>query len=356
MVFTPLIPRKSLNKAYLKLKPSREEMERFKSGLVTLFDHINKTESEEHHKNLVIEFLRNTWYAPKFFINTKSRTDLVIHNGANAKSAAGVLIEVKKPSNKAEMITTENLNAKAFHELILYYLRERITNKNLELKYLIVTNIYEWYIFDATLFEKLFARDKELVKKFNDFEEGRLAGTSTEFFYREIAEPALVSKWTNGQADQSQLEFTYFDLRSYDQILRNADKSDDAKLISLYKLLSPEHLLKLPFANDSNTLDKGFYSELLHMIGLTETKQGSKKVIGRKKTGIEHRATSNEKRDPGSFLENIIVQLDSHDKISRLPNPSHFGETHEERLFNVALELAITWINRILILKLLEPL
>ncbi|MDD1415003.1 hypothetical protein MEN41_10270 [Dolichospermum sp. ST_con] len=46
----------------------------------------------------------------------------------------------------------------------------------------------------------------------------------------------------------------------------------DHKLISLFKLFSPENLLKLPFANDSNTLDKGFYSELLHIIGLTETK------------------------------------------------------------------------------------
>jgi hypothetical protein len=35
-------------------------------------------------------------------------------------------------------------------------------------------------------------------------------------------------------------------------------------------LLSPEHLLKLPFTNDSNNLDERFYSELLHIIGLTE--------------------------------------------------------------------------------------
>lgn len=39
------------------------------------------------------------------------------------------------------MITTEKLNAKAFQELMLYYLEERITHKNLELKHLVITNI-----------------------------------------------------------------------------------------------------------------------------------------------------------------------------------------------------------------------
>jgi hypothetical protein len=53
-------------------------------------------------------------------------------------------------------------------------------------------------------------------------------------------------------------------------------------------------------------------------------------------------------------LEDTIIQLDSLDKINRLSQPLQFGATHAERLFNVALELSITWINRILFLKLLE--
>jgi adenine-specific DNA-methyltransferase len=111
------------------------------------------------------------------------------------------------------------------------------------------------------------------------------------------------------------------------------------------KLLSPEHLLKLPFKNDSNTLDKAFYTELLHLIGLTEIKDGGKKLIGRKEDG---------KRDAGSILENAITQLHALDKISRLDKPTLFGATDQERYFNVGLELVITWINRILFLKLLE--
>ena len=226
----------------------------------------------------------------------------------------------------------------AFHELILYYLRERITNHNLEIKHLVATNIYEWYIFDAGLFEKLFAHDKTFVKQFTDFEEGRLSGNTTDFFYKQIAEPFL-----SGMSDD--LSFTVFDFREYDKPLRNEDKKDDSKLIALYKLLSPEHLLKLPFSNDSNSLDKAFYAELLHIIGLSESKEGSKKVIGRKKDG---------QRDPGSLIENAIIQIDSRDMLSRIDKPSRFGETTQERLFNVSLELAITWINRILFLKLLE--
>ncbi|MCX6252836.1 MAG: Eco57I restriction-modification methylase domain-containing protein [Bacteroidetes bacterium] len=333
-----LSPRKSLNKAYLKVKPSRIDIELFKKNLIGLLDGLDETESEEHNKNDLAFFLNNTFYHPKFYINTKDRTDLVIHNGIDSKSLPGVLIEAKKPSNKAEMIRVDNLNAKAFHELILYYLRERITNHNLEIKHLVATNIYEWYVFDADIFEKLFAQDKKLVQQFTDFEEGRLTGKSTDFFYKEIAEP-LITGLT------SELCFTWFNFRDYDKPLRNEDKKDDSKLIALYKLLSPEHLLKLPFANDSNSLDKAFYTELLHIIGLTESREGSKKLIGRKKEG---------QRDPGSLMENVIIQIDSLDIISRLEKPDRFGETSQKRLFNVSLELVITWIDRILFLKLLE--
>ena len=42
------------------------------------------------------------------------------------------------------------------------------------------------------------------------------------------------------------------------------------------------------------------------------------------------------------------------DKLNRLKNPGQFGSTQQERMFHVALELSITWINRILFLKLLE--
>lgn len=347
-----LKPKKALNKAFLKVKPNRIEIERFKTNLIQLLDRANDTESEEFHKNLVIDFLKKTFYEPNHFINTKGRNDLVIHNGEKAKSSVGVILEAKKPTNKSEMVKpfadgdtpqqmVSKLNTKAFHELVLYYLRERITHKNLEVKHLVITNINEWFIFDATTFDRLFAQNKNLVKQFNDFEGGRLADSKTDFFYKQIAEPFIAGI-------TSEIEFTHFNLQDYQKALRNEDKarrSGDNKLIALFKLLSPEHLLKLPFTNDSNSLDKRFYSELLHIIGLTETKEGNKKLIQRNKEG---------ERNTGSILEDAIIQLDSLDKISRLDRPAQFGNTQQERLFNVALELTITWINRILFLKLLE--
>jgi hypothetical protein len=335
MELQDLKPRKVLNKAFLKVKPNRTEIEIFKSNLIKLLGKIDEIEREENQKNHLRDFLRDTYYKENHEINTKDTKDLVIHHGKTNKTDVGVIIEAKRPSNKSEMIKIDEINKRAFHELILYYLRERITEKNINVKHLIISNVYEWFIFDENIFERIFAQNKKLVKQFQDFE---ASSKTTDVFYKEIAEP-FVSEIKH------KIEFAYFDIREYEKPLRNDDKKGDNKLIALFKLLSPEHLLKLPFTNDSNSLDKRFYGELLHIIGLTETKDGSKKIIERNKEG---------ERNTGSFLENAIIQLDSLDKISRLENPSQFGATLQERLFSVGLELSITWINRILFLKLLE--
>ena len=50
-------PKKALNKAFLKVKPNRTEIEGFKAHLITLLDRTNDTESEEFHKNLISDFL-----------------------------------------------------------------------------------------------------------------------------------------------------------------------------------------------------------------------------------------------------------------------------------------------------------
>ncbi len=160
MTLKELSPRQALNKAFLKVKPIRESIEIFKTNLVKLIDQINETESEEFHKNLVGDFLKNTYYSPSHFINTKGRNELVIHNGKDYKSSVGVIVEAKKPTNKAEMLEVDNLNAKAFQELILYFLRERITGNNLEIRYLVATNIYEWFIFDAIVLNSYLSKTK----------------------------------------------------------------------------------------------------------------------------------------------------------------------------------------------------
>jgi len=315
-----LKPRQALNKAFLKLKPLRAEIERFKGELTKVLERSNETESEEFHKNLISDFLKHCWYGGRHFINTKGRKDLVIHNGKDSKSPVGVILEVKKPTNRAEMVRTDALNCKAMQELLLYYFRERVGAKNLELRHLVVTNIYEWFVFDAQVFERVFARDKKLVKQFEEFEAGRLSGTTTDFFYREIASPALDAKI-------EELEFAHFDIRDYKKPLLSDSAADDRKLVALYKLLSPEHLLKKPFANDSNSLNEEFYLEFLHIIGLQQTGK-SKKLIQRNEP---------DKRDEGSLLENAIEQLELTGRMRKLPDLGRYGSSRSERLFNVSL-------------------
>ncbi|MFA5436068.1 MAG: Eco57I restriction-modification methylase domain-containing protein, partial [Candidatus Neomarinimicrobiota bacterium] len=330
--------RKSINPAFLKLKPHRDEIEAFKHELLYLIEHINAGEHEEHNKNLLRDFLKKTYYDPDRFINTYHRKDLVIHTGKNSNSPIGVIIETKSPSNKNEMCSKDKLNTKALQELLLYYLEERAEHQNTELKHLIVTNIHEYFIFKAPLFEKLVYKNKAFVKQFRDFKLGGLSGDRTDFFYNEIARP-FIDKICD------ELEYAYLDIRDLEKTLRKNDPNEDKKLIAPFKLFSPEHMLVLPFTNDSNSLDKKFYSELLHIIGLKEIKEGSKKLIQRYPEG---------ERNPASLLENAIDKLDSRDHLSQVDHLSSYGANREEQLFAVGLELCITWINRILFLKLLE--
>jgi hypothetical protein len=324
--------RESLNKAYLKRKISRADIDCFKANLRQLLDGVQPSESEEFHKKLISAFLEDTWYKGRHFINTKDRSDLVIHNGPKSGSPVGVLIEVKRPTNHGEMPTLRNFNVKATQELLLYYLRERAKG-NTGMRHLVITNLYEWYIFDASEFERIITANKNLLRDFADFEERRLLQQNTDFFYREIAAPALAN---------TDLQAVHFDLRVG---ARGDAPTSDAQLALLYKVLSPPHLLKQPFVNDSNTLDKEFYDELLHIIGLTEVKVRGQKLIQRLPAGSRHEA---------SLLENTIDTLRQGDKLFNLPNRYQYGDNEEMQLFNVALELVITWINRVLFLKLLE--
>ena len=303
---------------------------------------VSDKESEEHSKNALREFLYDSFYKGKNEINTKERIDFAIFDTDGETPI--VIIENKIPKKaNADMITKDNLNAKAMHELIYYYLKERIKSSNTNIKYLIATNIYEWFIFDERDFNNIFFK-KSLIK---DFEVNEREGKGSDHFYNSIAKPFL-------EREKIDLDFTYFNLWDYKNILRTPADSEDEKEIqsrnklrSLYKLFHPQHLLKLPFENHSNVLNKGFYDELLHILGLEDVKDdnGSKRLIRRKKKGD---------RNDGALLENIINKLESDNRLSKLKNPSQFGETEDEQYFGVALQLCISWIDRILFSKLLE--
>jgi len=331
-------PAKSLNKAYLKQSIKRDQIELFKANLARLFDRVNEKESEENLKNIVSDFLKDTWYKVGYEINTKERADLVIHNGKSATDPVGVIAEVKRPTNRTEMISPDRPNAKALHELLHYYMQERYIRDNKEIKHLIICNIYEWYIFDTADFERFFFGNHKLVKSYKDWNDGILVSANTDWFYQEIAKPFI-------EKELIELPCVCFDLHDFEKIVRHPDKVDDKKLINLYKILSPPHLLKQPFANDSNSLNKEFYSELLHIIGLEEVKEKGKKLIRRK---------AEEERQEGSLLENSIDVLRRRNKVVVEQADSDSTLRSEDICFETALELCITWLNRLLFLKLLE--
>ncbi len=329
---------KALNKAYFKQSLKRENIDMFKNNFKQLFKRIDDDESEEHNKNIISDFLKDTYYKNRYEINTSGRKDLVIHKENSNKAPVSVIIEAKKPDNKSEMINFGKPNAKALHETIHYYLQERIINDNKQIKHLIITNIYEWFIFDASEFEKTFYQNKKFRTSYEDWNSGKLAGQKTDWFYNEIAKPFVENHIES-------LECSYINLNDYVKIVTNQEEKDNKKLINLYKILSPEHLLKLSFSNDYNKIDAGFYNELLHILGLEENKKGGKKLITR---------VNEKNRKAGSLLENSINIISIRHKLKNIERLDLFGKNEEEQLFSIALELSITWLNRILFLKLLE--
>jgi len=320
----------SLNKAYLAQSPFVSEINKFKENYKTLFSSISPTDSEETLKTDINDFLKNTYFHGRFATKVNvNNIDLVILNGKNVDDKIGVIFETKALKS-TEMITNTELNKKSFQELIQYFLEERVLNENVEIKHLIITNSIDWYIFNATEFERLFYQNKSFLKKYNDWASAQLVNKNKDWFYSEIAKPFI-------ESEQENIVCTYFKLTDIETFAENS-------IIEFYKIFSPEHILKLRFQNDGNTLNREFYNELLHIIGLTETKDNTKKIQRIKET----------ERNEGSLLENAINIIQIDDILSSIEKPERFGDTEEEQIFSIGLELCITWLNRILFLKLLE--
>ncbi len=326
-------PNQKINKAYQKNKINRKDFEIFKTQFQTIVNKYDSNESEEHLKNYIIQFLKNTFYE-NYEVNTKARTDLAIYNHNTNKSAVGVIFETKKPANKTDMISKSDCNKKALHEIVLYYLTERIEYKNNDLKNIVITNLQEWFIFDAIDFERSFFVP-QLITEYKKWRSGQKTSKNTDLFYREITAEFIKERDTT-------LDCIYLNFNEYS----DCNSIPKQRLINLFKTFSPQHLLKIPHANDSNALDDDFYNELLYIIGLEEYKTNNKKIIKRK---------SELKRNPASLIENTISVLATENRLKHIENlEKRFGTNTDEQLFNVALELNIMWMNRILFLKLLE--
>ena len=308
-----------LNKQLLRQKPTEAQFSAFTEALRNLKDSLTRSESEEHNKTYIRDFLRDAFYGETNLVNTAGDIDWAIYQTKDANSSIEVIIEAKSLNNQSEFPTKHNnvfnLNCKAMQELVLYFMRQRFEKGNISLKHCIITNGYEWFIIDAVEFEKHFANDKKFVRLYKEYENGELLFSGTKNFYTEIAKPQIDKVKQN-------IDYLYIDIRNL--------YTSRAQL-KLYTILQPAHLLKQSRFTDSNKLNTAFYNELLHIIGLEEHKKDGKNVIERKPAA---------RRNTYSLLESTIYQLDE--------------ITNEEEKFDIALNLVITWVNRVLFLKLLE--
>ena len=188
----------------------------------------------------------------------------------------------------------------------------------------LVTNGYDFFVIDSNDLEKYFYKNKKLVDLFKKFEARQLSSTKTDFLFDEVIAPAIDIALTKP------IKIGHFDLR--DSLKSNSDKFKQQDITRLYRFFSVENLLNEMVFADSNSLNKNFYNELLYIMGLHEEKKNGNKLINRFEEG---------KRQDASLIENTIEQLD----INDVPKSEQF---------DIAMQLNVVWINRILFLKLLE--
>ena len=176
-----------------------------------------------------------------------------------------MLIEAKKHQS-AEMFSAQNVNCKALHECIFYYFRERENKRliNTSIKFLIITDFYQFYIFKASEFDRLFYKNthfKKLYKNFTD--KNSLFKGNTEKFYNEckkiLDSPEYLDsiqekkKDSQGKSQSRSPQGFHLDFKAlFDKI-----NSNDFKAIRpFFKALSPEFLFDTFNPNDANSLNK----------------------------------------------------------------------------------------------------
>jgi len=317
-------PSQSIAKVYLRERPVIQDVDLFRKTMQELLSRINTTESEEFNKNLVAEFFNKSLYTDRsYMVNTYQRTDLAIYSEMGTQNEHPVvLFEFKGPS-RPDMVNKDDLKKKSLYELILYYIREEVKNHNTDIKHLVITNCWEFFVFEKRLFYQLFVRNKRFAQRVLDADTG---DDKKEYIYNEIIKPEV-------ERIENRLQFTYVDFRHFSKKLGDGELVTNKSFIAVYKLFSPTHLLKLPYHSDYNTLNKEFYAELLYIMGVEEITDNGVHKIKRLKSG----------KQPYSLLEQTYAKLEGNPRI-----------TDDDMRFDTALGLVLVWVNRILFLKLLE--
>lgn len=311
-----------------------EAGERFRLALAEIQPKFDTGLSEEDEKTYIRDLLNKAFYDGRHAIRlgARNKIDCQIHVTEDGNSPIGVIIENKYSKAKNnEMVKDGDLLHKAFYETILYFLRER-EGKNNSLRRVVITNMEEWFIFDALDYNRIFYRSS-LLKKYRDYAAKRVSDASTAAFYTECEEFVKQTNIT--------LRYAYFNLKDL-AYTKNGEVRKN--VIDLFYLLSPFYLLKEENDEKAVKLNSAFYNELLYIMGLGEEKEGGTKYI---------RRLPKRKRKEGSLVENVISFIQSHGMVAKLRK--FYGELSEDDMvFNAALNLSITWINRLLFLKLLE--
>ncbi|GAA8352256.1 class I SAM-dependent DNA methyltransferase [Helicobacter pylori] len=274
--------------------PNKEQLKAFETAF-NAFLETNPQENENHHNDAFNDLLKGIF---KYKVKPTKKIDSAILNENNEVE---VIIEFKAIKNPNEFIKKGDLNVKALHESLFYYLIER-KNGNNNLKHLILATIKELYIIDANEFE-VFNKDKEIEKAFKNCHDRKGNDTRTKAFY-DACQKRL------NELDRS-LKYHYIPLKK-------------ENLALIYQALSPNFLLKIPKYSDANTLNKDFYEELLYILGLEEQNDKGKILIKPSRT----------KNSLSNALKEQYTNLDDEEVMA----------------------LLIAWNNRILFLRLLESL
>ncbi|MGN8373736.1 DUF7149 domain-containing protein [Helicobacter pylori] len=274
--------------------PNKEQLKAFETAF-NAFLETNQQENENHHNDAFNDLLKGVF---KYKVKPIKKIDSAILNENNKVE---VIIEFKALKNPNEFIKKGDLNVKAFHEGLLYYLTERKEGNN-NLKHLILATIKELYIIDADEFE-VFNKDKEIKNAFKNCHDRKGNDPRTKAFY-DACQKRL------NELDRS-LKYHHIPLKK-------------ENLALIYQALSPNFLLKIPKYSDANTLNKDFYEELLYILGLEEQNDKGKILI----------KPSHTKNSLSDALKGSYNNLDDEEVMA----------------------LLIAWNNRILFLRLLESL
>ncbi|MGF7217311.1 hypothetical protein GGR92_003484 [Spirosoma lacussanchae] len=326
-------PAQALHKAYAKQSVPQGRLDTFRRALARLFSRLDEHESEEYQKSIVAGFLIDAFSAEgdpahPFARISRHPFGLVLQPDDASDQSARVVIGTKKVF-AGEMMTTLKNNVRALHELILYYFDQQTSPPGPPISQLIITDVYNWFIFDADDFRRYFYQNTRL-QRLNQLRQQ--SKRDPAFFYGEVA------KVLRDMPDE--VPVTCLDLRKVADALNLPPAEANPLLIPVYKLLSPRHLYQWPVTNEAPAISPAFYHELLHITGLYDATHDPNSVPGQPLVG---RRPEGDRHD-GSLLESLIRLAQAQ------PAPIDPDQTAE----SVALTLCLTWLARILFVKLAE--